>query len=77
MASKAVVWGRADPPLPDTPLTLWGVGSTRALRVHRMLTELGVSYVSYRIQSRTGETMDPDYLKLNPGTRSHCCSMAI
>jgi glutathione S-transferase len=66
MASKAVVWGRADPPQPDIALTLWGVGSRRALRAHWMLAELGVPYVSYRIQPRTGETMDPDYLKLNP-----------
>src|SRR5258707_10342022 len=66
MASKAIVWGRADPPQPDIPLTIWGVGSTRALRVHWMLAELGVPYISYRIQSRTGETMDPKYLKLNP-----------
>jgi glutathione S-transferase len=31
-----------------------------------MLTELGVPYLSHRIQSRTGETLDPAYLKLNP-----------
>jgi glutathione S-transferase len=66
MASKAVVWGSTALQQPDIPLTIWGVGSTRALRVHWMLAELGVPYISYRIQSRTGETMDPDYLKLNP-----------
>ena len=65
MASKAVVWGSAEPPQPDIPVALWGVGSTRALRAHWMLAEPGVPYVSSRIQSRTGETKDRDYLKLN------------
>jgi hypothetical protein len=35
------------------------------LRARWMLAELGVPYVSYRIQSRTGEAKDRDYLKLN------------
>jgi glutathione S-transferase len=31
-----------------------------------MLAELGLTYKSFRIQSRTGETMTPEYLRLNP-----------
>lgn len=50
----------------EPELTLWGVGTPRALRVHWMLTELDLTYRSYRIQSRTGETMTPEYLRLNP-----------
>jgi hypothetical protein len=30
VASKAVVWGSAEPPQPDIPVALWGVGSTRS-----------------------------------------------
>jgi glutathione S-transferase len=51
---------------PETPLVLWGIGTTRTFRAHWMLAELGLPYVSRRIQSRTGETMQPDFLKLNP-----------
>ena len=63
---NAVVWGLTSGRSADVSLALWGVGSTRALRAHWMLTELGVPYVSHRIQSRTGETLAPAYLKLNP-----------
>jgi glutathione S-transferase len=64
--AKAVVWGLTSGRPADVSLVLWGVGTTRALRAHWMLTELGVPYISHRIQSRTGETLDPAYLKLNP-----------
>jgi glutathione S-transferase len=64
--AKAVVWGLTNGRPADVSLALWGVGTTRALRAHWMLAELGVPYISHRIQSRTGETLDPAYLKLNP-----------
>jgi glutathione S-transferase len=51
---------------PETPLVLWGIGTSRTFRAHWMLAELGLPYVSRRIQSRTGETMAPEYLKLHP-----------
>jgi glutathione S-transferase len=63
---RTVVWGLSGGAAEDVPLTLWGVGTVRALRAHWMLTELGVPYISHRIQSRTGETFDLAYLKLNP-----------
>ncbi|HYZ62870.1 MAG TPA: glutathione S-transferase family protein [Acetobacteraceae bacterium] len=73
MPPSTVVWHAngscgMDPSPAQTapPLALWGVGTARALRVHWMLTELGLTYRSYRIQSRTGETMTPEYLRLNP-----------
>jgi len=65
-SAKAVVWGASRGALSEVSLTLWGVGTTRALRAHWMLAELGLPYISQRIQSRTGETLDPDYLQLNP-----------
>ena len=46
--------------------TLWGVGSSRALRGHWALIELGLGYQSERIQSRSGETETPAYRRLNP-----------
>jgi glutathione S-transferase len=59
-------WGPSGTTPEDASLALWGVGSARALRVHWMLAELGLPYVSHRIQSRTGETTTDEYLKLNP-----------
>jgi glutathione S-transferase len=64
--ARTVMWGLSGGAPEDVPLALWGVGTTRALRAHWMLTEIGVPYISHRIQSRTGETFDPAYLKLNP-----------
>ena len=51
---------------PEPPLVLWGIGTSRTFRAHWMLAELGLAYVSRRIQPRTGETMQPHFLKLNP-----------
>lgn len=64
--ARAVLWGTSDGTPAHVPLALWGVGTARALRAHWMLAELEVPYISYRIQSRSGETLDPAYLKLNP-----------
>ena len=47
-------------------LEVWGIGSTRAMRVHWMLRELGADYVTHPIGSRTGETQTAEYLALNP-----------
>lgn len=48
------------------PLTVWGVGTTRTLRVHWMLHELGIEYETKRIESRTGETLSKEYTRINP-----------
>ena len=47
-------------------ITVWGVVSLRALRVHWALAELGLDYRTEPIQSRTGETLTAHYTGLNP-----------
>jgi len=51
----------------DNPqLTLWGAGTTRTIRPHWVLHELGLTYKKQLIGSRTGETETPEYRALNP-----------
>jgi glutathione S-transferase len=64
--ASPVWWGPLGTTAEDDSLVLWGVGTTRAFRAHWMLAEMRLPYLSHRIQSRTGETMTTDYLKLNP-----------
>lgn len=66
VTASPVWWGPSGSTPHDASLVLWGVGTARVFRVHWMLAELGLPYISHRIQSRTGETMTDDYLKLNP-----------
>lgn len=66
VTASPVWWGPPGTTPTDASLVLWGVGTARAFRVHWMLAELGLPYISHRIQSRTGETMTDEYLKLNP-----------
>jgi glutathione S-transferase len=47
-------------------LTLWGIGTSRTLRAHWMLLELGLEYLSHPIGSRTGETLTDEFMRLNP-----------
>ena len=47
-------------------LTLWGVGTSRTFRAHWMLAELELEYESRPIQSRSGETMTDEFMRLNP-----------
>ena len=47
-------------------LTVWGVGTSRTIRVLWMLAELGLEYELHPIGSRTGETQSPEFLRLNP-----------
>jgi glutathione S-transferase len=47
-------------------LTLWGVGTSRTMRPHWMMLELGLEYEFHAIGSRTGETMTDNFLRLNP-----------
>lgn len=47
-------------------LTLFGVGTSRTIRAHWILLELGLEYETVAIQSRTGETLSEDYRRLNP-----------
>jgi glutathione S-transferase len=45
---------------------VWGVGTSRTMRVHWMLLELGLEYECHPIQSRTGETLTDEFRRLNP-----------
>ncbi len=47
-------------------LTLWGVGTSRTMRPHWMLLELGLEYEFHPIGSRTGETLTAEFMLLNP-----------
>jgi glutathione S-transferase len=47
-------------------IILWGVGTSRAFRVHWALCEMGLSYDTVPIQARTGETKTEEYAQLNP-----------
>lgn len=46
-------------------LTLWGVGTTRTIRAHWALHELGLQYKCNPILPRSGETKTPQYTALN------------
>ncbi len=48
------------------PITIWGVGTTRTMRVHWMLHELGLDYETRRIESRSGETTEAEFTTKNP-----------
>jgi glutathione S-transferase len=47
-------------------LTVWGIGTSRTMRAHWMLLELGLEYECHPIQSRTGETHTDEFKRLNP-----------
>jgi len=47
-------------------LRLWGVGTIRTMRAHWMLAELDLEYELRPIESRSGETMTEEFLRLNP-----------
>ncbi len=48
---------------------LWGVGTSRTLRALWMLQELELPYQHRRITSRSGETLTPEYTRLNPSQK--------
>lgn len=47
-------------------LTLWGVGSPRAFRIHWMLCEMGLVYDTVRYLARSPETASPEFAELSP-----------
>jgi glutathione S-transferase len=51
---------------PARRLVLWGVGTSRTLRAHWALHELGLDYECRPILPRTGETQTREYTELNP-----------
>ena len=50
----------------QTNLTVFGVGTSRALRAHWAMAELGLLYRTEQIQSRSGQTQTAAYTKLDP-----------
>jgi glutathione S-transferase len=50
----------------DPNLILWGVGTSRTIRPHWALHELGLKYEMRRIQPRTGETKTAEFTALSP-----------
>jgi glutathione S-transferase len=53
--------------MPDAPrLTLWGVGTSRTVRAHWAMHELGLDYETRPIGARTGETQTVEFTALNP-----------
>jgi glutathione S-transferase len=51
---------------PSRRLVLWGVGTSRTLRAHWALHELGLDYACRPILPRSGETKTREYTRLNP-----------
>lgn len=47
-------------------LIVWGVGTSRTIRAHWALRELGLNYECRAIVARSGETKAPEYTALNP-----------
>jgi len=47
-------------------IKLYGVPGSRAMRCLWMLEELGVPYENVKMNFATGDTRQPDYLKINP-----------
>ena len=47
-------------------LVLWGIGTSRTLRAHWALHELGLDYECRPILPRTGETQTQEFTELNP-----------
>ncbi len=47
-------------------LTVWGIGTARAMRVHWMALELGLDYQCRPVRTRTAETRSDEFTKLNP-----------
>jgi glutathione S-transferase len=45
---------------------LWGAGTSRTIRAHWALAELGLDYESRPILPRTGETQTAEYTAINP-----------
>jgi glutathione S-transferase len=47
-------------------LTLWGTGTSRILRVHWMLAEMGLEYQFYPVHPRSGITDSQEFRRINP-----------
>ncbi len=50
----------------QTPIKIWGAGTTRTFRPIWIAEELGLDYEHLAFGPRTGETQTPEYTRLNP-----------
>ena len=50
----------------ESRIVIWGIGTSRTLRVHWLAHELGLDYEVQRVGARTGETQTPEYLAMSP-----------
>lgn len=50
-------------------ITVYGVNTLRTLRVHWTLQELGISYKTVRIRSRSEQIKTSEYAAINPGRK--------
>lgn len=50
---------------PTSRRIVWGVGTSRTIRPHWALHELGLDYETRPVQARTGETHTPEFTALN------------
>ena len=50
----------------QTERVVYGIVSLRAMRVHWALAELDLPYRTERVESRSGQTLEDDYTRLNP-----------
>jgi len=57
---------QSGPEVADSEVVLWGAGTMRTHRTLWLARELAIAYRHEPIGSRTGETMTPEFLKLNP-----------
>ena len=67
----------------DHNLKLWGIGTSRTMRAHWALLEIGAPYDCEPILPRTGETKTAQFTAINPRQRvydivgrplcDHCC----
>ena len=50
-------------------ITVYGVNTLRTLRVHWTLQELGISYKTVKIRSRSEQIKTSEYAAINPGRK--------
>jgi glutathione S-transferase len=56
----------------EDQLLVWGIGTSRTMRVHWMLHELGLDYETKPIAARSGETSQTQYRRINPKGKIPC-----
>ncbi len=50
----------------DDERVIWGIGTSRTVRAHWAMIELGLDYHTVVVRTRTPDTEAPDFVRLNP-----------